>query len=240
MPDSAREQAASFRYNARAGGQLHLALSEPPRWRDERLRRVPLVHLTDGLDGVALACGQAAAGLLPARATIACGQPTVLDPSRAPAGGAILWIQLQELPYEPRGDAAGQIEVDPDAGWTAELCEAYADRIVARLGEHVEDLPSAIVGRAFLSPAELERRNVNLERGDIYSGDPELAQSYLWRPLPSHGSHATPVEGLLHCGASTYPGAGLNAASGWIIAQRLLAPPSRTASLRRRLGGRRA
>ena len=43
------------------------------------------------------------------------------------------------------------------------------------------------------TPAELERRNPNLVRGDIYSGDCELSQSYLWRPLPGYGSHRTPV-----------------------------------------------
>ena len=62
-----------------------------------------------------------------------------------------------------------------------------------------------------------ERRNPNLVRGDIYSGDCELSQSYLWRPLPGYGSHRTPIAQLWHCGASTYPGPGLNAASGRIV-----------------------
>jgi phytoene dehydrogenase-like protein len=221
VPPAVAEEAARYRYNARAGAQLHIALSEPPRWRDERLDTVPLVHINDGLDGVVLSCAQAAAGLLPARPTIACGQPTVLDPSRAPDGGAVLWIQLQEVPYAPRLDAAGEIDVGP-AGWDDALTSAYADRIIARLAEHVTNLPEAIVGRRMLSPVELERRNPNLVRGDIYSGDAELSQSYLWRPLPSFGSHATPIDGLYHCGASTFPGAGLNPASGRIAAQQLL------------------
>jgi phytoene dehydrogenase-like protein len=74
-----------------------------------------------------------------------------------------------------------------------------------------------------LSPTELERRNPNLVHGDIYSGDCELGQSYLWRPLPSYGAHSTPVDALYQCGASTYPGPGLNAASGRTVAMRIIA-----------------
>lgn len=232
-PERAHAQAARFRYGARSGMMIHLALSEPPRWRgDERLGAAPLVHLTGGLDAVALACAEAQAGLLPRAPTIVCGQPTALDPSRAPEGKAIIWIQLQEVPRHPTGDAAGEIEV-ADGGWTPELEAAYADRVVAHLEGQIENLPEAVVGRAALSPPTLEARNPNLVGGDIYSGATDLAQAYLWRPLPSFGSHRTPVPGLYQCGASTYPGPGLNAASGRIVAQRLLRP-----SPRRRLAAR--
>jgi len=225
-PERAVAQARGYRYADRAGMQIHIALTEPPRWHgDERLARAPIVHLTGGLDSVALACAQARAGLLPAEPTIVCGQPTALDPTRAPDGAAILWIQLQEVPYRPVGDAAGEIDVG-DGGWTPELESAYADRIVAQLARRIANLPEAIAGRAILSPAELERRNPNFVRGDIYAGATTLDQSYLWRPLPSYGSHRTPVPGLYQIGASTYPGPGLNAASGRIAALDLLRPPT--------------
>jgi phytoene dehydrogenase-like protein len=237
VPQRAADEASRYRYGARSGTQIHLALSEPPRWREPRLAETPIVHLSDGLDSVSLACAQARAGQLPVAPTIVCGQPTVLDPSRAPEGGAIIWIQLQEVPATPRADAAGEIDVG-DGTWTPELEQAYADRIVERLGAHIENLPEAIAGRAILSPATLARRNPNLVAGDIYAGATDIAQSYLWRPLPSYGSHSTPVEGLFHCGASTYPGPGLNAASGRIVAQRLLREPvARRLAARLRGGG---
>jgi phytoene dehydrogenase-like protein len=232
-PERAVAEARRYRYCDRAGMQIHLALSEPPRWRgDARLAQAAIVHVTGGLDAVSLACAQARAGLLPARPTVVCGQPTALDPSRAPDGAAIIWIQLQEVPYRPTGDAAGEIEVG-DGAWSGELEDAYADRIVALLADHVENLPEAVVGRAILSPAELERRNPNFVRGDIYAGATGLDQSYLWRPLPSYGGHSTPVEGLYQIGASTYPGPGLNAASGRIVAMDLLRPPARERLLSR-------
>jgi phytoene dehydrogenase-like protein len=222
VPAAAREQAARYRYAKRAGMQIHLALSAPPRWRHgSQLGDASIVHVTPGLDAVARACAEAAEGLLPARPTIVCGQPTAADHSRAPEGGSIMWIQLQEVPFAPRGDQAGEIDTG-DGTWSSELTEAYADRVVGLVGEHVDGLADSVVGRAVLSPAELARRNVNLERGDIYSGAATLDQSYLWRPLPGYGSHRTPVQGLWQCGASTYPGPGLNAASGRIVAQALL------------------
>jgi phytoene dehydrogenase-like protein len=233
VPGRAVAEAARFRFSDRAGTQIHLALSEPPRWRgDARLAQAAIVHVTGGLDAVSLACAQARAGLLPAEPTIVCGQPTALDPTRAPAGSAIIWIQLQEVPYRPTGDAAGEIDVG-DGEWTPDLEAAYADRIVSHLARHIENLPDAIVGRAILSPTTLERRNPNFVRGDIYAGAAQLDQSYLWRPLPSYGTHATPLEGLYQCGASTYPGPGLNAASGRIVAMQLLNP-----SVRKRLRAR--
>ena len=229
-PEQALRQAARYRYG-RGDMQIHLALSEPPRWRDERLAEVAYVHLSDGVDQVSLACAQAQAGLLPGRPTVVCGQPTALDPSRAPEGRAILWIQLQEVPYALGGDAAGEFDVGGQ--WTPELEAAYADRVVSLLARHVENLPDAIIGRAVLSPVELERRNPNLVQGDPYAGATELDQSYFFRPLPSFGSHATPVDALYQCGASTYPGPGLNAASGRIVAQRLLRKPLRERIRRR-------
>ncbi len=123
-----------------------------------------------------------------------------------------------------------------DGRWTPRLKEAYAERALGLIGEHVKNLPDAVISRRVLSPAELERRNPNFVRGDPYAGATDLDQSYVWRPLPSYGSHATPVEALYQCGASTYPGPGLNAASGRIVARRLLRKPGPVNRARRLFG----
>ena len=228
LPESAvasetASAARRFRYG-RAEMQIHMALSEPPRWSgDERLGRTPVVHVTPGLDGVSRAVNEADRGLLPAEATIVCGQPVALDPSRAPAGASILWIQLQELPSVVRGDAAGELDVG-DGSWAEELREGYADRIQARLARHIENLDSALLKRVVLSPADLEAANVNWVGGDIYSGSCALDQNLVWRPRPGLPGHKTPVEGLYHIGASTHPGPGLGAGSGTLVAQELLRP----------------
>jgi phytoene dehydrogenase-like protein len=221
IPAETAEAARRFRYG-RAAMQIHMALSEPPRWTgDERLGRTAIVHLTPGLDGVSRAVNEAERGLLPAEATIVCGQPTTVDLSRAPEGASILWIQLQELPARVRGDAAGELDAG-DGTWTEELRERYADRIQARLARQIENLDSALLRRVVLSPADIEAANVNMVGGDIYSGSCSLDQNLVWRPRPELPGHGTPVGGLYHIGASTHPGPGLGAGSGTLVAQHLL------------------
>src|SRR5213078_2875095 len=224
-----------FRYG-RAEMQIHFALSEPPRWEgDERHGRTAIVHLTPGLDGVSRAVNEAERGLLPAEATVVVGQPLTVDPSRAPEGAGLLWIQLQELPWHVKGDAAGEIDVG-GGSWTEELRERYADRIQARIAAHVPNLESAVRKRVTLSPADLQAANMNLHHGDPYSGALSLDQNLLWRPLPSSPGHSTPVKALWHIGASTHPGPGLGAGSGTLVAKRLLEPPL-LQRIRSRIGG---
>jgi phytoene dehydrogenase-like protein len=217
------DRAKGFRYG-RSEMQIHYALSEPPRWEgDARLGETAIVHLTPGLDGVSRAVNEAERGLLPAEATVVVGQPLTMDASRAPAGRGLLWIQLQELPWRIKGDAAGELDVG-DGTWTDDLRERYADRIQERIARHIPNLESSILGRTVLSPADLEAANVNLLRGDPYGGSLALDQNFLWRPLPSLPGHRTPVPGVWHVGASTHPGPGLGGGSGTLVAQQLLAP----------------
>jgi phytoene dehydrogenase-like protein len=213
--------APGFRYG-RSDMQIHFALSEPPRWEgDERLGKTAIVHLTPGLDGVSRAVNEAERGLLPAEATVVVGQPLTMDASRAPEGAGLLWIQLQELPWHVKGDAAGELDTG-DGTWTEDIRERYADRIQRRIARHVPNLESAIRKRVVLSPADLQEANVNLHQGDPYSGSLALDQNFLWRPFPASPGHATPVARLWHIGASTHPGPGLGAGSGMIVAKKLL------------------
>jgi phytoene dehydrogenase-like protein len=225
-PPTVWQAAQDFRYG-RAGMQIHLALDELPQWVSpdaERLARTPMVHVTPGLDGVSRAVNEAGRGLLPAEATIVVGQPCAVDFSRAPIGKSVLWIQLQELPRRPTGDALGEIDVG-DGTWTESLREAYADRIVERLGSQITNLGRGTLKRVVLSPADLEGLNRNLVGGDIYAGSCALDQNLLWRPSGQLPGHATPVEGLWQIGASTHPGPGLGAGSGYLVAKHLLKPP---------------
>ena len=234
-PNVVADAARRYRYG-RGEMQIHLAMSEPPDWYgDERLGRTAIVHVTPGLDGVSRAVNEAERGLLPAEATIVCGQPMAVDPSRAPEGSWIIWIQLQELPAgRVKGDAESEIDVG-DGTWTEALREAYADRIVARLGRHIQNLERATLARVVLSPADIAALNVNLVGGDIYGGSCALDQNFLFRPLAQAPGHRTAVENLWHIGASTHPGPGLGAGSGYLVYKDLTKP----AAPRRLLSGAR-
>ncbi|MHB8469061.1 MAG: phytoene desaturase family protein [Gaiellaceae bacterium] len=224
VPALVLDGARRFRYG-RAEMQIHYALSESARWDgDERLNETAIVHVTPGLDGVSRAVNEAERGLLPAEATIVAGQPLTIDASRAPDGKGILWVQLQELPWRLKGDAAGRLETG-DGAWNDDLRERYADRIQARLARHIPNLEPAIVTRVALGPHDLERANVNLRHGDPYGGALQLDQNFLWRPFGRSPGHRTPVDRLWHIGASTWPGPGLGAGSGTLVAGALLQPP---------------
>ncbi|MFF4756194.1 phytoene desaturase family protein [Streptomyces sp. NPDC002514] len=228
LPESAvapavRDAAARFRYG-RGAMQIHVALSEPIGWRDERLGEVPLLHLTDGSADTGIACAEAEAGLLPRRPTVVVGQQYLLDPTRVPVGAAALWLQLQEVPFAPVGDAAG--ELDTAEGWTSTaLAQGYADRIMARIALHAPDVHDKVLAVDVITPVQLAEYNPNAVNGDPYGGAAELDQDFWWRPTPTPGRHATPIDSLWHIGASTHPGAGLGGSSGHITATTLTTRP---------------
>jgi phytoene dehydrogenase-like protein len=234
VPAAVADEAARFR-PGRAAMQLHVALSGPMPWRDPALAAVPLVHLSDGSSSTAIACAEAEAGLLPRRPTVVVGQQHLLDPSRVPAGAAALWLQLQEVPFAPVGDAAG--ELDPAGGWDATLARGYADRVLDRVAAHAPGLRELVIGLDVITPADLAAYNPNAIAGDPYGGSADLDQNFLWRPLAAAPGHATPVPRLWHIGASTHPGAGLGGASGHLVARRLLTPTPRE-RLRRMIAAR--
>ena len=234
VPPADWQSAQAYRYG-RAGMQIHLALDALPQWASpeaERLARTALLHVTPGVDGVSRAVNEAERGLLPAEATIVVGQPATVDRGRAPEGKSVIWIQLQELPRRPLGDALGELDVG-DGTWSEGLREAYADRIVERLGRQITNLGNATLKRVVLSPADLEGLNRNLVGGDIYAGSCALDQNLLWRPTGQLPGHGTALDGLWQIGASTHPGPGLGAGSGYLVAKQLLRPPLRRQVLER-------
>lgn len=214
------DKVRKYRYG-RGDMQIHLALSEQPNWPDPVLKQVAMLHVTPGIDGVSRAVNAAECGLLPGEATIVVAQPTALDSSRAPAGKHILWLQLQELPRRIAGDAAGEIAIGDDGAWTPAIRDAYADRIIRRLTRLAPNLEGAILGRKALSPADIEKLNMNLVGGDPYCGVCSLEQFMMWRPFAGARNHATPIRKLSHIGASTHPGPGLGGVSGFLAAEAL-------------------
>jgi phytoene dehydrogenase-like protein len=215
-----RTQAKQYRYG-RGCVQIHLALSSPPHWPDERFHRVGQPHLTDGINGCTRAVAEGIAGLLPAKPTFTVDCPTNLDPSRAPEGKAIMRIQVLEVPCHPRGDSADVIDVG-DGTWTHDLTQRFTERVLKLVSKHIPNIPSAIIGHEVITPDTLARFSPNQGPGDPYGGAHDLAQSYLFRPLPAQPSHATAIPHLFMLGAATWPGHGINGGSGYIVAHQIL------------------
>lgn len=220
----ARSTAASTARDLRPGPgtmMIHLALNELPRWRaDDALRQFAYIHIAPSLDQMARTYGEAMAGQLPAEPVLVVGQPTVFDPSRAPAGQHVLWVQVRVLPAEIRGDAAGIL---PPSHWDA-LKEAYADRAMALLERHAPGIGAQVLKRHVVSPIDLERDNPNLVGGDSLSGSHHLDQFFCFRPAFGLSRWRTGIDGLYMVGASTWPGAGTGAGSGFMLARELAGP----------------
>lgn len=218
IPENILEQAKAFRYG-RTDMQIHIAMDKPPKWSDPNLATVSLVHISSGMDAVSRAHNQAERGVLPSEpAVLAISQSTALDPSRAPQGKAVLWIQVMGLPREIQGDAEIEISPPADGKWNESIREQFADRIIELAAQHITNLKTDMLKRTVLSPADLEAMNINLVGGDPLAGATALDQLFIWRPLRALKNHDTPIKGLYHIGASTHPGAGLGGGSGYLVA----------------------
>ncbi|QBF30512.1 NAD(P)/FAD-dependent oxidoreductase [Thalassococcus sp. S3] len=208
----------AFRHG-RGNFQLHFALDGPIQWKAEGLDDVALIHLSDGIDSVSKSSNEAERGLLPETPTICVGQPHRLDPSRCPEGKAILWLQIPDAPCVIKGDAADEIQTT--AHWTADLREAFADRVEAILEGHIANWSEIRLKRRAYSPADIADMNINLVGGDPYGGACTLDQFFVWRPFPGQRNNDTVIRNLHHIGASTHPGPGLGGGSGYNLAKRL-------------------
>jgi len=211
------EGTASFRH-APGTMMIHLAMDDLPDWRaGSALRGYAYVHLAPTYRVMADAYTQAKAGLLPVEPVLVVGQPTAIDSSRAPEGKHVLWIQVRVVPGTIDGDAAGEIT---DTDWSA-VKEIYADRAMAILERYAPGTAAKVLHRTVHSPQDLETENPNLIGGDQIGGSHHLSQNFLFRPVTGWANWNTPVDNLHLVGASTWPGAGVGAGSGTMLAKRL-------------------
>lgn len=201
---------------------IHLALSGLPDWKaGDELKRFAYVHLAPSYGVMTAAYAQARSGLLPREPVLVVGQPTAIDPSRAPEGKHVLWVQVRVLPAAIRGDAANEITATQ---WD-EAKGPYAARVLQLIEHYAPGLSGKILGQAVFSPLDLERENPNLIGGDSLSGSHHLDQNFIFRPVFGWSRYKTPVKGLYLCGASTWPGAGTGAGSGFMLAKMLAGAP---------------
>jgi len=222
LPRGAAPQGFESRVDAfRAGPgamMVHLALDGLPDWSaGSELKQYAYVHVAPDLAMMSRAYAEAADGLLPAEPALVVGQPTALDPTRAPQGRHVLWVQVRVVPARIRGDALGRI----DARDWAQAREAYADRVLDILEQYAPGLRGKVLGRSVFSPLDLEQENPSLVGGDSLSGSHHLDQNFVFRPVPGYSRYRTPVKSLYLCGASTWPGAGTGAGSGFMLANML-------------------
>jgi len=174
------------------------ALDAPIPWRDYRVAHAGTVHVGGTFEEIADAERVTASGRLPDRPFVLLAQPTLFDPSRAPAGRHVAWGYCH-VPHGSTADMLPRIEAQIER-----FAPGFRERVLAR---HVT------------TPSDLERRNPNLVGGDIGMGVmdwPQLFRRPTWR------FYATSAPDLFICSASTPPGVGVHGMCGYLAAQAAL------------------
>ena len=222
LPDGFRRKVDGYQ---RGPGtfMLHLALDGPVPWAaGGDVAEFAYVHVAPTVDDLARTYQQSLAGLLPDSPLLIVGQTTAVDPTRAPDGTHVLWVQVRTVPGAIEGDAAGEITATDWAG----AGPPFTERVLDKLERFAPGVRGRVVGQRAMTPADLEAGNANLVGGDSLGGSVHLRQNLLFRPFPGWSRYAMPVDGLYLCGAATWPGPGNNGTSGWLVAQRLTSGPS--------------
>jgi len=216
-PDARHDTAMRSFQHAPGTLMIHLAMDALPNWTAPELKRFAYVHLAPSMDQMARTYAQAKAGLLPDEPVIVCGQPTVVDPSRAPTGKHVLWLQIRMAPGVIKGDAAGQISA---RDW-ASAAAPFAERALDILERYAPGTRTHILGRHIVTPDMLEADNPNLVGGDQVCGSHHLHQHFMNRPARGYADGSTPIRDLYHTGAAVWPGGGTGAGPGTMLAKKL-------------------
>lgn len=193
--------------------KINLAVSELPRFRGLPGDGVQPYHrgiievnpLLAELDSQQLGARQ---GIPATDPHIELCVPSVHDSSLAPEGRHIVTIDVNAQPYQLA-----------DGSWD-DIKEGVADRVIEKLARHFPNLPGSILGRAILSPLDMER-TLYLTGGHALHGDMLIDQLFFMRPVRGWGSYRTPIRGLYLCGAGTHPGGGVSGANGRNAARQL-------------------
>jgi beta-carotene ketolase (CrtO type) len=193
--------------------KIDCALSEPPRFtahehRDEYLQGTILI--ADSVRHVEQAHALTILGEIPDKdPSLYLDVPTALDPSMAPEGKHTLWIEFF-APYQIAGAEGTGLN---GTGWTDELKNQVADRVLNKLASYAPNLQDAIIARRVESPAELAER-LGSYKGNYYHLDMTLDQMIFLRPLPEIANYKTPIQNLYLTGAGTHPGGSISGMPG--------------------------
>ncbi len=217
FPAGALEQVRGFRRGV-GTFKIDWALDGPVPWGAEECRRAAVLHVGETVRAMSRSAWEAANGLLPARPTLILGQPTLADPSRAPAGKHVLW-GYAHVPAAPTGDA-----LRPRArGEWSRSAEPFLGRVEAAIEAHAPGFRDLVLARRAWTPADLEAADANLVGGDIVTGSFAVDQQLVFRPGPAWWRWGSPVKGLYLASAAVPPGGGVHGACGDLAAAQALA-----------------
>lgn len=200
-----RRYARALRRFEYGGGtcKIDFVLTEPIPWasRPELMSQTATFHLADDLAQIRRTEHDVAAGRVPERPWVLGGEPTRIDPARAPSGTHLAWAYC----HVP---ARCQVDV--------------SERIVAAIERRAPGFRDTVSGVRVATATDLESHDANFVGGDINCGAASLSQ-LLARPILSPTPQVTGIPGVYLCSSATAPGGGVHGMSGFRAAKALLA-----------------
>ena len=196
-----RKLLAHFKYGPGAF-KMDWALREPIPWRAKNCSRSITVHLGATQGEIAASERNAAYGRPPHRPFVLLAQPSLFDPSRAPAGQHTAWA-YSHVPN----------------GWHGSRSSSVVDEIEGQIERFAPGFRDCIIARAAHSPLEMEAWDPNLVGGDVNGGLLDMSQ-FISRP--TWRRYGTPLHGVFLCSAATPPGGAVHGMCGYYAARRAL------------------
>jgi phytoene dehydrogenase-like protein len=193
---------------------VHLALDGLPEFTGvpaARLRGRLLVAPSIG--HVERAFNAAKYGESAAEPALQITMPSLADPALAPAGGHVMTVLVNTVPYDVRlpGDAAR---------------EHVRDAVLAMLQTFAPGIGGLVHAVDVQTPRDIEAR-WSIPGGHWHHGELAVDQMFMLRPVFGAAQYDTPVDGLYLCGAGSHPGGGVSGAPGLNAARRILAREGR-------------
>jgi phytoene dehydrogenase-like protein len=176
------------------------ALDGPIPWRAPECARAATLHLGGTLAEIAAAEAAVWRGERPERPFVLLSQPSLFDPSRAPAGKHTAWAYCH-VPNSSTADMTEPIERQIER-----FAPGFHERVLAR---------------SVMGPAAMARHNANYVGGDISGGVQDVRQLFT-RPVARLDPYATPARGIYICSSSTPPGGGVHGMCGYWAARSAL------------------
>jgi len=194
LSDNYKHQLEKFRYGPGVF-KLDYALSAPIPWQAPECARAATVHLGGTFDEIAASERAVRGGDCAERPFVLLAQPSLFDPSRAPAGKHTAWAYC----HVPNGSQIDMLQ-----------------KIEDQIERFAPGFRRTILARHVLSPASIEEMNANLVGGDITGGVIDLRQM-LFRP--TRKLYATSAPNIYICSSSTPPGGGVHGMCGYHAAK---------------------
>jgi phytoene dehydrogenase-like protein len=198
LSDGYRRRLAGYRYGPGAF-KVDYALSQPIPWKASECLRAASLHLGGSFEEIAASEDAVNNGQHAERPFVLLAQPSLFDPSRAPAGKHTAWAYC----HVPNGSKVDMLE-----------------RLEDQIERFAPGFRECVLARRVFSTASLETMDANLIGGDIAGGALDIRQ-FLFRPTRRH--YATSARNIYICSASTPPGGGVHGMCGYHAAKMALA-----------------